>query len=124
MEEGVEEYPLTGFDPQGEPVVRRTATGRLWLCLQFVPPSWVPDDQRTGSAGLGVWADLGRKLACAARVPVLWEDREWFRIDRPRGDTVTLVHQFLLRERQWRDPHAPQRPGPEGLPEPFSFDYR
>lgn len=122
MEEGVEEYPLTGFDPEGEPVVRHTATGRLWLCVEFVPPSWASDDQRTGSVGLGVWADLGRKLACATGLPVVWEDREWFRIDEPNAGTVAAIHRLLLRERQWRDPGA-VRPGPPGRPERFAFNY-
>jgi hypothetical protein len=123
VEEGIEEYPLSGFDPAGEPVVRRTAAGRLWLCMQLVPPSWVPDEKRTGRDGLGAWADFDRQLARAIRVPVVWEDREWFRIDQPREDTVALIHQFLLRERQWRDPHAPPRAEPGTPPEPFSFAY-
>jgi hypothetical protein len=73
--------------------------------------------------GLGVWADLGRKLAHALQVAVVWEDREWFRIDQPREDTVALIQQFLLRERQWRDPHVPERPRPGAPLESFIFDY-
>jgi hypothetical protein len=104
VEEGVEEYPVTGFDPGGEPVVRRTATGRLWLCVQFVPPSWAPDDERTGPVGLGSWSDFDERLARAIGVPVVWEDREWFRIDQPREDTVHAIRQFLLAERDRLDP--------------------
>ncbi|MFO0823699.1 MAG: hypothetical protein U0792_11380 [Gemmataceae bacterium] len=99
MEEDIEEYPLTGFDPSGEPMVRRTASGRLWLCVQFIPPTWVPDEEQTGRYGLGVWDDFDKRLASALGVAVVWEDREWFRIDQPREDTVQAIHRFLLAER-------------------------
>jgi hypothetical protein len=125
VEEGIEEYSLSGFDPAGEPMVRRTAAGRLWLCLQFVPPSWVPHEERTGRDGLGEWADFDRRLARETRVPVVWEDREWFRIDQPREDTVRAIHRFLLQERQRSAPDAP-RPINSGIrptPEPFRFDH-
>ena len=108
MEDGVEEYPLAGFDPSGEPMVRRTATGRLWLCVQFVPPLWVPDKERTGPNSLGGWADFDKRLAQAIGVPVVWEDREWFRIDHPREDTVQAIHQFLVAERARLDPTPPE----------------
>jgi hypothetical protein len=108
VEEGVEEYPLIGFDPSGEPMVRRTATGRLWLCVQFVPPLWVPEQERTGQVGLGAWADFDKRLADAIGVPVVWEDREWFRIDHPREDTVQAIHRFLLAERARLDPTPPE----------------
>lgn len=40
MEESILHYPLAGFDPKGEPSVRHSASGRLWLCFEFLPPSW------------------------------------------------------------------------------------
>ncbi len=117
MEEGVEEYPLTGFDPSGEPMVRRTATGRLWLCVQFVPPLWFPEEEWTGPVGLGPWADFDKRLADAIGVPVVWEDREWFRIDQPRPDTVQAIQRFLLAERRRLDPNAPDAE-PGAAPDP------
>jgi hypothetical protein len=107
MEEGVEEIMLPGFDPAGEPMVRKTATGRLWLCIEFIPPRWVPDEERTGPVGLGTWDDFDQRLAQAISVPVVWEDREWFCIDHPRDDTIQAIHRFLLAERRRLDPNAP-----------------
>jgi len=97
MEDAVEEVPLTGFDPEGEPSVRRTAAGRLWLGFQFMPPSWAPDEDREE---LGPWADFDKQLAQAIGTPVVWEDREWFRIDRPGADTIPAIQQFLVTVRR------------------------
>lgn len=46
--------------------------------------------------------------AIALGVPVVWEDREWFRIDRPLEDTVQAIHRFLLAERERLDPTPPE----------------
>ncbi len=98
MEEAVETIKLSGFDPAGEPEIRRTAEGRLWLCIQFMPPSWVPEEERLE---LGRWQDFDAWMRTALGVRVVWEDREWFRIDRPERDTVHLIERFLrgIRER-------------------------
>src|SRR5262249_55983990 len=100
MEEGVEEHTLSGFDPQSEPHVRRTATGRLWLGIEFLPPSWAPEGDPDSPRGLGPGAGFDPRLATAIGVPVVWVDREWFRIEHPREDTVRAIHQFLLEEKQ------------------------
>jgi hypothetical protein len=107
MEDAIEEIELTGFDPEGEPVVRRTATGRLWLCVQFVPPSWAEEIDPSDRVGLGPWHDFDKRLQRAIGVPVVWEDREWFRIDQPKPDTVEAIRAFLLDLR--RDDPNPAR---------------
>jgi hypothetical protein len=94
MEEAVETIELSGFDTAGEPSIRRTAEGRLWLCIEFMPPSWAPDEERV-AVELGRWADFARQMERAICVRVVWEDREWFRIDRPERDTVYLIQRFL-----------------------------
>ena len=101
MEEAVEEIQLSGFDPDGEPSVRRTAEGRLWLCVEFMPPSWAPEAE---GAELGPWEDFDRQMERAIGVPVVWEDREWFRIDEPRADTVEAIQRFLVDVRRRCDP--------------------
>jgi len=103
MEEAVEEICLQGFDPYGEPVVRRTAAGRLWLGFEFMPPSWADDSIRVD---LGPWDDFDRRLADAIEVPVVWEDREWFYIDNPRPDTVQAIQDFLLVVRKDLDSNS------------------
>lgn len=98
MEEAVETIKLSGFDPAGEPEIRRTAEGRLWLCIEFMPPSWAPEEERLE---LGRWQYFAKDMERAISVRVVWEDREWFRIDRPQRDTVYLIQRFLreIRER-------------------------
>lgn len=98
MEEAVETIKLSEFDPDGEPSIRRTAEGRLWLCIEFMPPSWAPEEERLE---LGRWQYFAKDMERAIGVRVVWEDREWFRIDRPERDTVYLIQRFLreIRER-------------------------
>ena len=101
MEDAVEEFPLTGFDPLGEPCVRRTGAGRMWLMFNFMPPSWAEEEDRLD---LGSWADFDKKLEQVIGVPVFWDDREWFRIDRPLPGAVLAIQQFLLAVRRHLDP--------------------
>ena len=101
MEEAVEVIPVPGFDPDGDPEVRRTAAGRLWLVFNFMPPSWMPDAE---SGDLGPCRGFDTELAQAVGVPVVWEDREFFRIDRPRADTVAAIRRFLADYRRRHDP--------------------
>lgn len=101
MEDGVEEYVLRGFDPTGEPQIRRTATGRLWLAIEFLPPSWAPEKHSEQPVWKGgPWADFDKRIAAAIGVPVFWEDKEWFRIDHPREDTIQAIHRFLVAEKR------------------------
>src|SRR5215203_3884871 len=100
MDEPLEVIPLPGFDPDGEPELRRSADGRLRLVFNFMPPSWAPDD---GRAGLGRFAAFDRELERAVGAPVVWEDREVFRIDRPREDAVETIRRFLADYRRRYD---------------------
>ncbi len=89
----IETIPLSGFDPAGEPEIRRFADGTLQVVFGFMPPSFVKDE--------GGWVDLGRywkldqEMARAIGTEVVWEDREYFRIDRPGPDTVQRLRDFL-----------------------------
>jgi hypothetical protein len=104
MEKAVETIKLAGFDPNGEPEIRRTAEGRLWLCIQFMPPLWAPEEEREE---LGRWEDFDKQMEQAIGVPVVWEDREWFRIDQPQTDTVEAIERFLLDIRRRYDVSGP-----------------
>jgi len=77
MEEPVETIPLPGFDPDGDPEIRRTADGHLWLVFNFMPPSWIPESEY---ADLGRCHDFDRRLEAAIGTSVVWEDREFFLI--------------------------------------------
>jgi hypothetical protein len=88
MNDPVEVIPLVGFDPDGEPQIRRMADGSLCVVIEFMPPSWAEDEPER-------FDDFDRQLAAAAGVPVEWEDREFFRVTRPAADTVERVGVFL-----------------------------
>ena len=49
MDEIRQEIPLVGFDPKGEPVIRLMADGSLYVVFNFMPPSYVPDEEGMGS---------------------------------------------------------------------------
>jgi hypothetical protein len=80
--------PLRGFDPDGDPEVRRMADGSMRLMFNFMPPSWAEDNPKR-------FDDFDRQLAAVTGVPVEWEDREVFRINRPAADTIERIRQFL-----------------------------
>jgi hypothetical protein len=107
MEEPVEVIPLSGFDPEGDPEIRRMADGRLWLVFNFMPPSWIPESEY---ADMGRCHDFDRRLEAALGVPVTWEDREFFRVDQPRPDTVERVKRFLAEFRRRHDQGGPAGP--------------
>jgi hypothetical protein len=81
---------LKGFDPKGEPVIRVMANGSLLIVFNFMPPSFVPEDE-----GLGPFADFDKQLERAAGVPVVWDDREVFVIQQPKPDTTDRVRKFI-----------------------------
>lgn len=88
MDEPVEVISLSGFDPDGEPEIRRMADGSLDLVFNFMPPSWADDMSE-------LFDDFDQRLAAAIGVPVEWVDREFFHISRPAPDTVERVQAFL-----------------------------
>jgi hypothetical protein len=88
MDEPVEVIPLAGFDPDGDPEIRVMAGGSLYIVFNFMPPSWAEDDPDP-------FDDFDKQLAAAVGVPVMWEDRETFRIERPAKDTVERIRRFL-----------------------------
>lgn len=92
MDKPVEVIPLVGFDSDGDPEIRVMADGTLYVVFNFMPPSWADDDAAS-------FDDFDHQLAEAVGLPVLWEDREFFRIEGPRNDTVERVRQFLVARR-------------------------
>jgi hypothetical protein len=100
MDEPVEVIPIPGFDPDGDPEVRRMADGKLWLVFNFMPPSCVPESD---DEDLGRCRDFDRRLEAAIGVPVAWDDREFFLIERPSSDTVARIKRFLAEFRREHD---------------------
>lgn len=91
---------LSGFDPYGEPELRRMKNGELWLRFNFMPPTWVPEEERDD---FGRCRQFDQKLSRAVNSPVLWDDREVFLIEKPHPDTVEQVRKFLAEFRREND---------------------
>jgi hypothetical protein len=90
---------VTGFDPDSEPTVQEMDDGSLEVWFEFMPPS---DVERTGPSYLGEFDRFDQEMAAAAGVPVVWEDREFFRIEAAPPGTLERVQAFLegYRHRQ------------------------
>jgi hypothetical protein len=83
-----EVIPLVGFDPEGEPEVRVMNDGTLCIVFNFMPPSWAEDESER-------FDNFDQQLATAIGVPVVWDDREFFRVPGPVADTVERIRIFL-----------------------------
>ena len=92
MDKPINVISLSGFDPEGEPEIREMADGSLYVVFNFMPPSWAEDDPDP-------FDDFDKQLAKAVGLPVQWEDREFFRIERPATDTVERIRRFLAEYR-------------------------
>lgn len=100
-DEVVETIDLPDFDPDGDPEVRREASGKLWLVFNFMPPSWVPEEEYKD---MGRCRDFDSQLEQALGTPVLWDDREFFLIEHPLPDTVERIRGFLAEFRRQNEP--------------------
>jgi len=99
----VETISLEGFDPLGDPELRRERSGNFWLVFNFMPPSWVPQAEY---AGFGRCAHFDKELQAALGSPVLWDDREFFLIEQPTTDCVDRIRRFLSEFRSRHEPAA------------------
>jgi hypothetical protein len=88
MDDPIDVIPLAGFDSEGEPEIRVMKDGSLYVVFNFMPPSWAEDRAEP-------FDDVDKQLSKAIGLPVLWEDREFFRIERPAADTVERIRRFL-----------------------------
>ena len=86
------EIHLSGFDPEGEPVIRTMTDGTLYVVFNFMPPSWVDESEY---ADLGPFAEFDKEMERAIGVPVFWEDREFFLVRNPKSDTVDQITRFV-----------------------------
>lgn len=90
---------VSGFDPESEPTIQEMSDGSLEVWFEFMPPS---DVERQGPSGLGEFAELDQEMAAAAGAPVVWEDREFFRIEGAQAGTIERVKAFLEAYRSSR----------------------
>ena len=96
---------LQGFDQNGEPEIRREASGSMWLVFNCMPPSWLD----SGDDDMGPCEDFDIQLQQAIESPVLWEDREFFYIENPQPDTTQRIQMFLAAFREAHEAKAKTR---------------
>jgi hypothetical protein len=97
MAEIIRTITVAGFDPASEPSIHVMSDGSLEVWFEFMPPSDVPDEERDD---LGRFAQFDQEMAQATGVPVVWEDREFFRIGAPASDTLERVQAFIAGYRR------------------------
>jgi hypothetical protein len=95
--EEIQRIRLSGFDPDGEPEIRVMSDGSLYVVFEFMPPSFAPEG---GANDLGSFEDFDKQMERAIGVPVLWEDREFFFIRKPKADTIDRIRQFVENYRK------------------------
>ena len=78
-----EEIKVTGFDADGEPVIKKWSNGSLWIHFEAMPPFFA-EDKGTESE----FAKFETKVQDALGVPVVREDRDVFVIQNPTPDTA------------------------------------
>ena len=84
---------LAGFEPGAEPVLREMRDGSLLLVFAFIPPR-VAEGRPAMSRRFDM-NTFGAEVERAAGVPVAWDDKEVFVVQRPRTDTVERLRGFL-----------------------------
>jgi hypothetical protein len=84
---------LTGFEPGAEPVLRDMRDGSLLVVFAFIPPR-VAEGQPAKARRFDL-NTFGAEIERAAGVPVAWDDKEVFVVQRPRADTVERIRGFL-----------------------------
>jgi hypothetical protein len=84
---------LAGFDPGAEPVLREMRDGNLLLVFAFIPPR-VTEGQPAKARRFDL-NTFGAEVERAAGVPVAWDDKEVFVVQRPRSDTSERIRGFV-----------------------------
>ena len=86
----VTESTMSGFDEDGEPVIRSMSDGSLQIHFQAMPPFFAED------AGIGAqFDDFRARIEAVAGCPVDQDDRELFIIKSPGADTATKIKAWL-----------------------------
>lgn len=86
----IEELAIDGFDPDGEPIIKKWSDGSLWLHFEAMPPFFAEDDGTESD-----FEQFEAKVQDAIGVTVRRDDREVFVIDNPAPDTAAKVKAWL-----------------------------
>lgn len=104
----IQTIAITGFDSKGDPEIRVLNDGTLYVVFNFMPPSDFEDGE------MGPYQDFDKQMSAATGVLVHWEDREFFRVDSPREDTISLLVSFVSGYRSRSKPTDRHKFGSKG----------
>ncbi len=82
---------IKGFDKNGEPEIRTQPDGSLQIMFNFMPPSNGTED----GVDDPIFDHFDQELAKILEVEVIWEDREFFRIPKPKANTAAQAKAYL-----------------------------
>lgn len=82
---------VTGFDSHGEPEIKVFDDGHIEIMFNFMPPHHGADEGRKDP----VFDIFDKWLEYKLGVPVQWEDRELFIIQKPLADTAAKLQEAL-----------------------------
>jgi hypothetical protein len=86
----IEEIEVTGFDPDGEPVIQRWSDGSIVILFNAMPPFFAEDGGTEDE-----FENFETTIGFVLGVEVLRDDREVFVIQTPRGDTIAKAKAWL-----------------------------
>jgi hypothetical protein len=86
----VEEIAVSGFDPEGEPVIRKMSDGSVSIHFEAMPPFFAEDEGTEAE-----FENFEAKMQKALGVPVRRDDRELFVIPDPKSDTAAKAKTWL-----------------------------
>ncbi len=86
----VEEIRISGFDPEGEPVVKKWSDGTIWLHFEAMPPFFAEAQGKETE-----FENFEQQMEKALKVPVTRLDREIFVIKEPSADTAEKAKKWL-----------------------------
>ena len=91
----IEEIAVSGFDPDGEPVIKKWSDGTLSIHFEAMPPFFAEDDGTENE-----FEEFELKIQDAIGVAVLRDDREVFVIRQPTPDTAEKAKVWLQAYRK------------------------
>ena len=86
----IEEISVSGFDSDGEPVVKKWSDGSIWIQFEAMPPFFAEDNGTEAE-----FDNFETKIQEALGVRVRRDDREVFVITDPKPDTAAKAKAWL-----------------------------
>jgi hypothetical protein len=91
----IEVIAVNGFDPDGEPVIKKWSDGTVCIHFEAMPPFFAEDEGTERD-----FENFETQMQNALGVAVRRADREMFVIDKPHPDTAEKARAWLEAYRQ------------------------